>query len=37
MYDDIMATRKTDFVTNFWKAIAVHPPTLRGTSETPSR
>src|SRR4029450_816892 len=33
VYDDIMATRKTDFVTNFWKAIAVHPPTLRRTSE----
>ena len=34
VYDDIMATRKTDFVTNFWKAIAVHPPTLRRTWET---
>lgn len=28
VYDDIMATRKTDRVNNFWKAIAVHPPTL---------
>src|SRR5262249_10275354 len=26
VYDDIMTTRQTDFVTNFWKAIAVHPP-----------
>ena len=34
VYDDIMATRKTDLVTNFWKAIAVHPPTLRRTWET---
>ena len=34
VYDDIMATRKTDSVTNFWKAIAVHPPTLRRTWET---
>ncbi len=29
VYDDIMATRKVDWVNNFWKAIAVHPPTLR--------
>lgn len=28
VYDDIMATRKTDRVNNFWKAIAIHPPTL---------
>ena len=31
VYDDIRATRKTDFINNFWKAIAVHPPTLRQT------
>jgi AhpD family alkylhydroperoxidase len=31
VYDDIMATRKTDRVNNFWKAIATHPPTLRRT------
>jgi AhpD family alkylhydroperoxidase len=31
VYDDIMATRKTDHVTNFWKAIASHPSTLRRT------
>ena len=27
VYDDIMATRKTDYINNFWKAIA-HDPTL---------
>ena len=31
VYDDIMATRKTDKVNNFWKAIANHPATLRRT------
>jgi AhpD family alkylhydroperoxidase len=34
VYDDIMATRKVDRVTNFWKALASHPPTLRRTWET---
>ena len=29
VYDDIMATRKTDWVNNFWKTLAHHPPTLR--------
>ena len=29
VYDDIMATRKTDWINNFWKALAVHPPTLQ--------
>ena len=29
VYDDIMATRKIDWVNNFWKALAHHPPTLR--------
>ena len=29
MYDDIMATRKTDWVNNYWKVLAHHPPTLR--------
>ena len=28
VYDDIMATRKTDWVNNFWKALAGHAPTL---------
>jgi AhpD family alkylhydroperoxidase len=31
VYDDIMATRKVDRVNNFWKALAVHPPTLERT------
>ena len=34
VYDDIMATRKTDSVNNFWKALAIHPPTLRRTWES---
>lgn len=28
VYDDIMATRKTDWVNNFWKVLANHPQTL---------
>ena len=28
VYDDIMATRKTDWVNNFWKVLAHDPPTL---------
>jgi AhpD family alkylhydroperoxidase len=31
VYDDIRATRKTDYINNFWKALAVHPPTLQQT------
>lgn len=31
VYDDIMATRGIDFVPNFWKTIASHPPTLART------
>jgi AhpD family alkylhydroperoxidase len=34
VYDDIKATRKIDDVNNFWKALAIHPPTLRRTWET---
>jgi AhpD family alkylhydroperoxidase len=34
VYDDIMATRKTDSINNFWKALAGHPPTLRRTWES---
>jgi AhpD family alkylhydroperoxidase len=34
VYDDIMATRKTDQINNFWKALANHPPTLRRTWES---
>ena len=28
VYDDIMQTRKTDWINNFWKVLAHHPPTL---------
>jgi AhpD family alkylhydroperoxidase len=31
VYDDIMRTRQIDWVNNFWKAVAVHPPTLERT------
>jgi AhpD family alkylhydroperoxidase len=31
VYEDIMATRKTDWINNFWKAIANDLPTLRRT------
>jgi AhpD family alkylhydroperoxidase len=31
IYDDIMATRKTDWINNFWKAIAHDPAALRRT------
>ena len=31
IYDDIMATRKTDWINNFWKALAHDPVTLRRT------
>ena len=31
IYDDIMATRGTDWVNNFWKALAHDPATLRRT------
>jgi AhpD family alkylhydroperoxidase len=34
VYDDIMATRKTDWINNFWKALANHPPTLERTWES---
>src|SRR5256885_17187384 len=33
VYDDIMATGKTDWVNNFWKAIAHDPVTLKRTWE----
>jgi len=33
IYDDIMATRKTDWINNFWKAIAHDPATLKRTWE----
>jgi AhpD family alkylhydroperoxidase len=31
IYDDIMATRRTDWINNFWKALAHDPATLRRT------
>jgi AhpD family alkylhydroperoxidase len=34
VYDDIMATRGTDWINNFWKALAHDPPTLRRTWES---
>ena len=34
VYDDIKATRQVDRVNNFWKALAVHPPTLVRTWES---
>jgi len=33
IYDDIMTTRKIDWVSNFWKAIAHDPATLKRTWE----
>ena len=33
VYDDIMATRKTDWINNFWKALAHDPATLKRTWE----
>jgi AhpD family alkylhydroperoxidase len=34
VYDDIMATRKVDWINNFWKALARDPVTLRRTWES---
>ncbi len=34
VYDDIMATRNTDWINNFWKAIAHDPVTLKRTWES---
>ena len=34
IYDDIMATRKTDWINNFWKAIAHDPALLKRTWES---
>ena len=33
VYDDIMTTRKVDWINNFWKALAVDPEMLRHTWE----
>ena len=29
VFDDIMATRKTEYVNHIWRALAAHPPTLK--------
>src|SRR5690606_20226435 len=34
IYDDIMRTRNTDWINNFWKALANDPASLRRTWET---
>jgi AhpD family alkylhydroperoxidase len=34
IYDDIMAARKTDWINNFWKALANDPATLKRTWES---
>ena len=34
VYDDILATRQTDYINNFWKALANDPATLKRTWES---
>ena len=34
VFDDIVATRKTDWINNFWKALARDPATLKRTWES---
>jgi len=34
VYDDILVTRETDYVNNFWKALAHDPVTLKRTWES---
>ena len=34
VYDDILETRQTDYINNFWKALAHDPATLRRTWES---
>jgi AhpD family alkylhydroperoxidase len=34
VYDDLMATRQTDYINNFWKALAHDPVLLRRTWES---
>jgi AhpD family alkylhydroperoxidase len=34
VYDDILATRKTDYLNNFWKALANDPASLQRTWES---
>ena len=37
IYDEIMALRKTDYINNFWKALAHDPATMRRTWESLTR
>ena len=34
VYDDILETRQTDYINNFWKALAHDPPLLKRTWES---
>jgi len=34
VFDDIVATRKTDYINDFWKALANDPTTLKRTWES---
>ena len=34
VYDDIMATRNSNWINNFWKALGQHPATLKRTWES---
>jgi AhpD family alkylhydroperoxidase len=34
VYDDILATRKTDYINNFWRALANDPANLKRTWES---
>jgi len=34
VFDDIMATRRIDWINDFWKVLAHHPPTLKRTWES---
>ncbi len=34
VFDDIRQTRNTDWINNFWRALANHPPTLQRTWES---
>jgi AhpD family alkylhydroperoxidase len=34
VYDDIMATRNTNWINNFWKTLGQHPATLKRTWES---
>ncbi|MBM3539066.1 MAG: carboxymuconolactone decarboxylase family protein [Alphaproteobacteria bacterium] len=37
VYDDIMATRKVEWINNFWKVLANHPDNLKRTWESIKR